>query len=163
MSPTDSYVNGVSTRKIERLAKEMGIFGIYAQAMIYRIRARPSWDRSSTNKKFFGSSYIGFLLIATALLISNGTQGVMVLLAITLFTGMGQVLVIAEEMLFYKNLDKEDPLYYQYNRSRILLDEHFGGVKKFRVYSLALFALIFPLLAILFTASILIDQRISRK
>ncbi len=53
----------------------------------------------------------------------------MVLLAIALLAGMGQVLVIFEEVMFYENLDKEDPLYYQYNRSRILLQEHFGTVK----------------------------------
>ncbi len=66
---------------------------------------------------------------------------------------MGQALVIFEEVMFYRHLDKEDPLYYQYNRSRILLQEYFGSIKKFRVYSLALFALALPLLAILFTAS----------
>ena len=150
-------IKGFGLLLLEAITLAVGIFGIYAQSMIYRIKARPSWDRASTNKKFFGSSYIGFLLIATALLISNGTQGVMVLLAITLLTGMGQVLVIAEEVMFYRNLDKEDTLYYQYNRSRILLQEHFGTVKKFRVYSLGLFALGLPLLAILFTASGLVN------
>jgi len=128
--------------------------------MIYRIKARPSWDRKSTTKKFFGSSYIGFLLIASALLIANGTQGVQVLLAITLLAGMGQALVIMEEIMFYRLLDKEDALYYQYNRTRILLQEHFAIVKKFRVYSLALFALAFPLLAIVFTASGLVSLAI---
>jgi len=56
-------------------------------------------------------------------------------------------------VMFYRHLDKEDPLYYQYNRTRILLQEHFGKVKKFRVYSLAAFTLTLPLLAILFSAS----------
>lgn len=84
----------------------------------------------------------------------------MVLLAITLLTGMGQALVILEEVMFYRHLDKEDPLYYQYNRSRILLQEHFGPVKTFRVYSLVLFALGLPLLAILFTASGLVSLAI---
>ena len=121
--------------------------------MIYRIKARPAWDRKSTTKRFFGSGYIGFLLIALVLLLSHGTQGTMVLLAITLLAGMGQVLIIFEEVTFYRHLDKEDPLYYQYNRTRILLQEHFPQVKKFRVYSLGLFALALPLLAILFTAS----------
>jgi DMSO reductase anchor subunit len=129
--------------------------------MIYRIKARPAWNRKSTTKRFFGAGYIGFLLIATALLIANGTQGVMVLLAITLLAGMGQVLVIFEEVMFYRHLDKEDPLYYQYNRSRILLQEHFAAVKKFRIYSLILFALLFPLLAILFTASGLLGLAIT--
>jgi len=153
-------IKGFSLLFLEAITLAVGIYGIYAQSMIYRIKARPAWNRKSTTKRFFGSSYIGFLLIATALLISNGAQGVMVLLAITLLTGMGQALVILEEIMFYRHLDKEDPLYYQYNRSRILLQEHFGTVKKFRVYSLGLFALGLPLLAILFTASGLVSLAI---
>jgi len=149
-------IKGIFLIAVEALTLSIGIYGIYAQSMIYRIRARPSWNRKSTTKRFFGSSYVGFLLIATALLIANGSQGVMVLLALTLLAGMGQVLLIWEEILFYKNLDKEDKLYYQYNRSRILLDENFGNIKRFRVYSLGLFALALPLVAILFTASGLI-------
>ena len=154
-------ITGLGLLLLEALTLAVGIYGIHAQAMIYRIKARPSWDRKSTNKKFFGSSYVGFLLMATALLIANGAQGVMVLLAITLLAGMGQTLVILEEIIFYRHLDKEDPLYYQYNRTRILLQEHFPKVKKFRVYSLALFALGLPLLAILFTASGLLGLAIA--
>jgi DMSO reductase anchor subunit len=146
-------IKGFTLLFVEALTLAIGIFGIYAQSMIYRIRARPAWDRKSTTKRFFGSGYIGFLLIALTLLLSHGTQGTMVLLAITLLAGMGQVLIIFEEVMFYRHLDKEDPLYYQYNRTRILLQEHFPQVKKFRVYSLGLFALALPLLAILFTAS----------
>jgi len=154
-------VSGFILFFIEALTLAIGIYGIYAQSMIYRIKARPSWNRKATTKKFFGSGYIGFLLIATVLLIANGTQGVMVLLAITLLVGMLQALVILEEVMFYRHLDKEDPLYYQYNRSRILLQEYFGTVKKFRVYSLALFGLALPLLAILFTASGLVGLAIT--
>ena len=154
-------VTGFGLLFLEALTLAAGIYGIHAQAMIYRIKARPSWDRNSTNKKFFGTSYVGFLLIATALLIANGTQGVMVLLAITLLAGMGQAMVIYEEMTFYSHLDKEDPLYYQYNRTRTLLQEHFATVKKFRVYSLAVFGLGLPLLAILFTASGLVGLAIA--
>ncbi len=153
-------IKGFGLFLLEAITLAVGIYGIYAQSMIYRIKARPSWNRRSTTKRFFGSSYIGFLLIAAALLIANGTQGVMVLLAITLLAGMGQALVIFEEVMFYRHLDKEDALYYQYNRSRILLQEHFGNVKKFRVYSLVLFALGLPLLAILFTASGLVNLAI---
>ena len=85
----------------------------------------------------------------------------MVLLSITLLAGMGQALIILEEVMFYRHLDKEDPLYYQYNRTRTLLQEHFAQVKKFRVYSLALFALALPLLAIMFTASGLVSLAIA--
>ncbi len=146
-------IKGLSLLLLEFVTLLTGIYGIHAQAMIYRIKARPSWDRPSTNKKFFGTSYVGFLLIATALMLSNGTQGAIVLLAITLLAGMAQVLVIFEEVTFYRHLNKEHPLYYQYNRSRILLQEHFGGIKKFRVASLIIFALALPLLGILFAAS----------
>jgi len=154
-------VKGFLLLLAEAITLAMGIFGIYAQSMIYRIRARPSWNRKSTTKRFFGSGYVGFLLIAMLLLVSNGTQGAMVLLAITLLAGMGQVLIIFEEVMFYRHLNKEDPLYYQYNRTRILLQEHFAKVKKFRVYSLTLFALALPLLAIMFTASGLVGLAIA--
>jgi len=146
---------------VEAVTLAVGIFGIYAQSMIYRIKARPAWNRKSTTKRFFGSGYVGFLLIAIILLISNGAQGAMVLLAITLLAGMGQALVILEEVMFYRHLDKEDPLYYQYNRTRTLLQEHFVKVKKFRVYSLVLFALALPLLAIMFTASGLVGLAVA--
>jgi hypothetical protein len=58
--------------------------------------------------------------------------------------------------MFYRHLDKEGSLYYQLNRTRQLLQDTFGKVKKLRVYSLIISALLLPLLAILFTASGLI-------
>ncbi len=146
-------IKGFVLLLVEAITLVMGLFGIYAQSMIYRIKARPAWNRKSTTKRFFGSGYVGFLLIAMILLISNGKEGAIVLLAITLLAGMGQALIIFEEVMFYRHLDKEGPLYYQLNRTRILLKEHFGSIKKFRLYSLVLFALALPLLAILFTAS----------
>lgn len=146
-------IHGFGLLLLQALTLAIGIYGIYAQSMIYRIKARPSWDRVSTNRKFFATGYVGFLLIATALLAYNGAQGAMVLLAVSLLAGMIQTLIIFEEVMFYAHLNKNEPLYYQYNRSRILLKEHFGTIKKFRMYSLALSALVLPLLAILFTAS----------
>ena len=41
----------------------------------------------------------------------------------------------------------------QLNRTKILLEERFGKFKNLRLISLAVFALVFPLLAIVFTAS----------
>ena len=145
--------NGALLLFVEAITLALGIFGIYAQSMIYRVRARPAWNRKSTTKRFFGSSYIGFLAISLILLLNDGASGSMVLLAVSLLTGMAQVLVVYGEVLFYRNLDKEGSLYYQYNRTRILLQEHFGLLKKVRLYTLLTFALGFPLLAILFTAS----------
>jgi DMSO reductase anchor subunit len=146
-------IKGFALLFVEAITLALGIFGIYAQSMIYRVRARPAWNRVSTTKRFFGSSYIGFILISLMLLLNGGTNGVMVLLAVSLLAGMAQVFVVYEEILFYRHLDKEGDLYYQFNRTRILLTEHFGNLKKARLYSLLTFALGFPLLAILFTAS----------
>ncbi|NOZ91101.1 MAG: dimethyl sulfoxide reductase anchor subunit [Epsilonproteobacteria bacterium] len=153
-------IGGFGLLLVMAITLAIGIYGIYAQSMIYRVPARPSWDRKSTTKRFFGSGYIGFLLIATILLITNGKDGAVVLLAISLLSGMAQVLIIYEEVMFYRHLDKESPIYYQLNRTRILLQEHFGKLKKIRVYTLIAFALILPLLAILFTASGLIGLAI---
>ena len=146
-------IKGFLLLLIMTITLAIGIYGIYAQSMIYRIKARPSWNRRSTTKRFFGVGYIGFLLIATMLLLSNGKDGAMVLLAVALLAGMIQVLIIYEEVLFYRHLDTEDSLYYQLNRTRILLQEHFAQLKIIRLYSLIVFALGLPLLAILFTAS----------
>ena len=146
---------------LEAITLFIGVYGIYAQSMIYRIKARPSWDRSSTTKRFFGSGYVGFLLMALILLISNGKDGATVLLAVTLLAGMAQMLIIFEEVMFYRHLDKGDKLYYQLNRTRILLQENFGSIKRFRVYSLIIFALVLPLLAILFLSSGLVGVAIS--
>jgi len=37
----------------------VGIYGIHAQAMIYRIGARPAWNRMTTNLTFFSTAYLG--------------------------------------------------------------------------------------------------------
>jgi DMSO reductase iron-sulfur subunit len=144
---------GWGTLLLEAVTLGIGLYGIYAQSMIYRIEARPAWNRRSTTRRFFGTGYVGFLLIALILLISNGKEGATVLLAVTLLAGMAQVLIIFEEVLFYRHLDQSAPLYYQLNRTRILLQEYFGSLKRFRIYSLIIFALALPLFAILFTAS----------
>ncbi|MCB4776027.1 MAG: dimethyl sulfoxide reductase anchor subunit [Sulfurovum sp.] len=150
-------IGGFTLLFTEIITLILGIYGIYAQSMIYRIKARPSWNRKSTTKRFFGSGYVGFLLISTVLLSTNSAQSTTVLLSVALLAGMGQVLIILEEVMFYHYLDKKDPLYYQLNRTRILLQEHFGRVKKFRIYSLVAFALALPLFAILFISSGLIN------
>jgi DMSO reductase anchor subunit len=121
--------------------------------MIYRIPARPAWNRKSTTRRFFGSAYAGFLLIATILTATGGTQGALVLLSVTLLTGMAQVLVIFEEVMFYRHLRSDDPLFYQLDRTRTLLQERFGRIKKARLYTLVAFGVILPLFGILFVAS----------
>ena len=77
----------------------------------------------------------------------------MAILALTLLFGMYQMYLIYEEMIFYKYLDKENPNYYQLNRTKMLLEDTFGKFKNIRLFSLTVFALFLPLLATVFIAS----------
>ena len=131
----------------------IGLYGIYAQSRIYRVRARPAWNRKSTTARFFGAGYVGFLLTALVMLVSGAERSVMAILALSLLFGLYQLYLIYEEINFYNRLNEDDPLYYQLNRSRILLTEHFGRLKQLRLASLALFALILPIAAIVLIAA----------
>ncbi len=146
-------VEGFLMTLVQFVVLAIGVYGIYAQSMIYRIKARPSWNRSSTTKRFFGVGYIGFLLTAFVMLLSQADRSVMAILALTLLFGMYQMYLIYEETIFYKYLDKEHPNFYQLNRTKTLLEERFGKLKNLRLITLAIFALAVPLLAIVFTAS----------
>ena len=145
--------NGFLKLLFEAIGVALGVYGIYAQSKIYRIKARPSWNRESTTKRFFGTGYIGFLIVSFLLLLSNQASGAFVLLAITLLVGAGQYLIINDEVNFYKYLNREHKNYYQLNRTKKLLFEHFKKLKTARVHSLRLFAIAMPLLTILFSAS----------
>jgi len=129
----------------------IGLYGIYAQSKIYRIKARPSWDRSATTNRFFASSYVGFLMMSLILTIVNISLSlILTLLIFSMIIGIIQFVVINKEINFYKNLDKEDSLYYQYNRTNILLNEHFKKLTSFRLNSLKVFAILLPFLTIIF-------------
>jgi DMSO reductase anchor subunit len=145
--------NGFLMTLIQAGVLLIGLYGIYAQSRIYRIKARPAWNRKSTTGRFFGSGYIGFLLTAFVMLLNGAERSVMAILALSLLYGLYQLYLIYEEINFYKHLDKENPLFYQLNRSRILLQEHFGRLKKIRLFSLAIFALILPIVTIVLVAS----------
>lgn len=65
----------------ELLTLGIGIYGIYAQSMIYRIPARPAWDTAGTNKKFFGTAYTGLLLVAAYLAVIGEYESMVPLLS----------------------------------------------------------------------------------
>ncbi len=131
----------------------LGIYGIYAQSMIYRVPARPAWNRRSTTLRFMGAGYLGFLLVAFVLSLGSEARSVLALLAPTLMLGLYQMHLIYEEMVFYRYLEKEHPLYYQLSRTKRLLEERFGKLKKVRLYTLGVFAIGMPMLAIIFAAA----------
>ena len=137
----------------EIVVAALGIYGIYAQSMIYRIKARPAWNRKSTTLRFFGTGYLGFLLVGVVLGFGAESKSVLALMAPTLMLGLYQMHLIYEEMLFYRYLDEKSPLYYQLSRTKKLLEERFGHIKKLRLTTLALFAIALPMVATVFAAA----------
>jgi Fe-S-cluster-containing dehydrogenase component/DMSO reductase anchor subunit len=130
-----------------------GIFGIYSQSMIYRIKARPSWNKVSTTKRFFATSYLGLILIGLILTLQEFSNSAMAVLSLTLLVSSYQVLVIFEEKSFYKYLKEDEKNYYQLNKTKYLLENNFSKHLKARYISLILFAVILPMLSILFLAN----------
>ena len=130
-----------------------GIFGIYAQSMIYRIKARPSWDRVSTTKRFMGSLYLGLILVSLTLSAQGFANSALPILSITLLLGAYQVLVIFEEKVFYKYLKEDETNYYQLNKTKYLLENNFSKHLKIRYNTLIIFAIFLPIIAILFLAN----------
>ncbi len=146
-------INGFLMTAIEAVVLIIGLYGIYAQSKIYRVPARPAWNRKSTTLRFFGTGYVGFLLTALTMQINSADRSVMAILALCLLYGLYQFYLIYEEIDFYRNLKDDDPLFYQLDRSRTLLEKHFAKLKKIRLFSLAIFALVFPIVAIVLIAS----------
>ena len=135
------------------IATVTGIYGIYAQSQIYKIKARPSWNRDSTTKRFFGSSYLGFILIGLVLTMQGYGTSAMVILSLTLLVAAFQVLVIFEEKTFYKYLQKDEKNYYQLNKTKYLLENNFKSHLKLRYYTLIAFGVVLPMISILFLAN----------
>jgi len=135
---------------VEALTLGVGVFGIYAQAMIYRIRARPSWNRVTTNFKFFGVGYVGvFLLAFVSSLLSLGDV-VIPLIALGMLGALAQLFFTYEDI---RSLDTIKENEYQLQRTKRLLNENFNSIKKLRFASLVATGVVFPLLALVFAGS----------
>ena len=132
----------------ELLTMLVGIYGIHAQAMIYRIPARPSWDRTSTNQKFFTTAYSGLFLISLALILLGSSDSATVLLSSAMI-----VAVIHGFFTFgaYNEL-KFSPA-PQLQKTLRLYRERFNTMHILRWITFGVGALALPLLATLFIAS----------
>ncbi|MEA2029189.1 MAG: DmsC/YnfH family molybdoenzyme membrane anchor subunit [Campylobacterota bacterium] len=143
----------VLTLGFSLLACVTGVYGIYAQSMIYRIPARPAWNRTSTTKRFFASAYLGLLLVAFILSLQGFGTSAMVVLTLSILLSGYQLLLIHEERGFYHYLQEEQTNFYQLNKSKILLEEHFKKHLQVRYFSLIGFALVLPMMSIVFLAN----------
>jgi len=132
----------------ETLTLFVGLYGIHAQAMIYRIPARPSWDRMSTNRKFFSTAYVGLFLVALALLVLGHSDSATPLLS----TAM--ILAVVHAFFTFESLNelKSAPL-PQLRKTLRLYAERFAGIHTLRWLTLGLGALCLPLITTLFIAS----------
>jgi len=135
-----------------------GVYGIYAQSMIYRIKARPSWNKESTTKRFLGTGYLGLLLVSVVLVVQGFYASSMAILSLTMLISAFQVLVIHEEKTFYKYLHEDETNYYQLNKTKFLLENNFKKHLKFRYVSLIIFGVFLPLFTILLLANYSINS-----
>ncbi|MFA6187895.1 MAG: DmsC/YnfH family molybdoenzyme membrane anchor subunit [Sulfuricurvum sp.] len=133
----------------------VGIYGIHAQAMIYRIPARPSWDRFSTNQKFFSTAYSGLFLITVALVILGYTDSATPLLSSAMILA-----VIHGFFTLGAYNELKTSTVPQLEKTLRLYREHFVKIHTLRWITLGLGALALPLLSTLLIASGLITAAI---
>jgi len=135
---------------LESITLGVGVYGIYAQAMIYRIRARPSWNRMTTNLKFFGVAYVGVFMLAFLSSLLSLSDVVIPLIAFGMLGALAQLFFTYEDI---RSLDTIKENEYQLQRSKRLLNEHFSSVKTLRYVTLITAGVVLPLLALVFAAS----------
>jgi len=141
-------VHGFVRFVFELVTAGVGIYGIYAQSMIYRIPARPSWDRLTTNLKFFGSGYVGILLVAFIVQFVI-PSAFFPLVALGMLGGVAQLFFSIEDI---RTLDAKENE-YQLQRTKKLLFEHFGTLVKVRFVTLIAGGIVLPLFAMVFVNS----------
>ncbi len=131
----------------------IGIYGIYAQSMIYRIKARPSWNKLLTTKNFFSVGYIGVLLVALLLLINGNYTTALIVLPLGIFIAVSQLMNNKEQKGFYDSLDESHENFYQLNKTKTLYTTTFKLHSLIRIASLGFGSLFLPIVAMLLIAS----------
>jgi formate dehydrogenase iron-sulfur subunit len=130
-----------------------GVYGIYAQSMIYRLEAHPSWNSSLTTWAFFSAGYIGVLLLGFTALVIGAAQIVSAILALALLAGVLHVYAYHENSRFLVLLDEKHPHYDQLNGTKTLLKDQFGIMCTVNQVLLYTGAILLPLLVTVLLAS----------
>lgn len=143
-------LNAVLRLGLESITLVVGIYGIYAQSMIYRIKARPAWDRVTTNLKFFGVAYIGVFLLAFLSAILGINEAVTPLVALGMLGALAQLFFSYEDI---RSLDTIEKNQYQLQRTKRLLNENFIKVRNHRFASLFVGGVVLPLFVLVFINS----------
>jgi len=135
---------------LEAITLLTGLYGIYAQSMIYRIRARPSWNRITTNFKFFGVAYIGVFLVAFLSSVSSVHEAIIPLTTLGMLGALAQLFFSYEDI---RTLDSKENT-YQLQRTKRLLNENFKNIKLIRFSTLIIGGVLLPLLALVFVSAL---------
>jgi len=138
-----AQVPSVLIMVFEAITLLVGIAGIYSQAMIYRIKARPSWDRISTNLKFFGTAYIGIFALAMAAMVME-TGSALSLISLGLIVAVAQSFFTYEDQ---RSLHEGSESAYQLQRTLRLYREQFPVHTIMRYGLFAAGALLLPMIA----------------
>ncbi|WP_234697102.1 DmsC/YnfH family molybdoenzyme membrane anchor subunit [Nitrosophilus alvini] len=146
-------IDGFARIATEALTAAVGIYGIFSQAMIYMIEARPSWNRKTTIYKFFGTGFAGILLVAAVAIAQNRIDIANSLIALALLLGALQIYLFFESKRFYEMLNPDHRYFYQLDKTKKLLFERFGRLYKIRQITLITAAAALPLLVSLFLSS----------
>ncbi len=142
-------IDGFLRLALEAITAAVGIYGIYAQSMIYRVPAKPTWNRATTTYRFFSTGYIGTAILALIATLDGNAQVANILLAISILLGSVQIYLFFESQRFYDMVDESHEFYYQISRAKYLLEHNFKKLYHFRKISLPLGAVALPLLAII--------------
>ncbi len=141
-------IDGILRLLVEVVTAAVGVYGIYAQSMIYRVPAKPTWNRASTTYKFFLSGYTALLLLALIAVYEQKVEVANILLAFSILLASLHIYLFIESIRFYESVKEDDEFYYQISRAKYLLENDFKKLFTFRKISLFLSGIILPLFAI---------------
>ena len=141
----DAHIHIAIRMLIEAITLGVGIYGIYAQSMVYRIKSRPSWDRETTNIKFFAVAYVGVFLMGLFALVFSMLDIAIPLLVLGILGALAQMFFSLEDL---RVLESPSENAYQLKRTQRLYNKNFKNVKLFRFISLFLGGVLLPLFAI---------------
>ena len=134
----------------EAITLAIGVYGIYAQGMIYQIVARPSWNRKTTLFKFFGVSYIGMFLVAFALLAQGASESASSLMSLALMVALAQAFFTYEDK---RNLSESSEYKAQLEKTKELYKTFFEQHQKVRIITFIIGAILLPLLVTVMVSS----------
>ncbi|MRJ03198.1 MAG: dimethyl sulfoxide reductase anchor subunit [Epsilonproteobacteria bacterium] len=140
-------IDGPLRLLLEAVTAVVGIYGIYAQSMIYRIPAKPTWNRAVTTYRFFSTGYIGTQILALIATLEGNPQVANILLAISILLGSVHIYLFFESQRFYEMVGEDHEFSYQIGRAQYLLEHTFRKLFHFRKISLPLGAVVLPLFA----------------